>query len=422
MILDVSPLGRHRDYRLLFAGQFVSAFGSMITYAAVPYQVFELTRSSLAVGMLGVVQLVPLVVFALWGGAYADAMDRRKLVIVSELLLTGASLALAVNSLLPRPGTWVLFAVTAVVSVVNGFHRPALQAMTPKLVDRDDLTAVAALGTLSYSVAAIAGPASGGVLIASTGFPVTYAIDVATFVVSLVALAAMRSMPPAGDVSPPGLASIVEGLRYARSRPELIGTYVVDMVAMAFAMPMALFPAMAENWGGAFAAGCLYAAMPAGTLILSLLSGWTYRVDRHGAAVVIAAAVWGAAILGLGFASTLAGAVVCLVLAGAADTVSGIFRMTIWNQTIPAALRGRLAGVEMISYLSGPLVGNARAGWVASVSGNAWSLISGGLACVFGVLLCVPTLPAFWRYNSSTWLQTQGLEAPGLPASPEESR
>src|SRR5204863_209852 len=190
MILDVSPLGRHRDYRLLFAGQFVSAFGSMITYAAVPYQVFELTRSSLAVGMLGVVQLVPLVVFALWGGAYADAMDRRKLVIVSELLLTGASLALAVNSMLPRPGTWTLFA------------------------------------------------------------------------------------------------------------------------------------AMAENWGGAFAAGCLYAAMPAGTLILSLLSGWTQRVDRHGAAVVIAAAIWGAAILGLGFASTLAGAVVCLVLAGAADTVS----------------------------------------------------------------------------------------------------
>ena len=141
MILDVSPLGRHRDYRLLFAGQFVSAFGSMITYAAVPYQVFELTRSSLAVGMLGVVQLVPLVVFALWGGAYADAMDRRKLVIVSELLLTGASLALAVNSMLPRPGTWTLFAVTAVVSVVNGFHRPALQAITPKLVDREDLTA-----------------------------------------------------------------------------------------------------------------------------------------------------------------------------------------------------------------------------------------------------------------------------------------
>jgi MFS family permease len=422
MILDVSPLGRHRDYRLLFAGQFVSAFGNMITYAAVPYQVFELTRSSLAVGMLGVVQLVPLVVFALWGGAYADAMDRRKLVIVSELLLTGASLALAVNSLLPRPSTWVLFAVTAVVSVVNGFHRPALQAMTPKLVDREDLTAVAALGTLSYSVAAIAGPASGGVLIASTGFPVTYGIDVATFVVSLVALAAMRSMPPAGDVSPPGLASIVEGLRYARSRPELIGTYVVDMVAMAFAMPMALFPAMAENWGGAFAAGCLYAAMPAGTLILSLLSGWTQRVDRHGAAVVIAAAIWGAAILGLGFASTLAGAVVCLAIAGAADTVSGIFRMTIWNQTIPATLRGRLAGVEMISYLSGPLVGNARAGWVASVSGNAWSLISGGLACVVGVLLCVPTLPAFWRYSSSTWLQAQGLAAPGLPASPEESR
>src|SRR5947208_13367322 len=164
MILDVSPLGRHRDYRLLFAGQFVSAFGSMITYAAVPYQVFELTRSSLAVGMLGVVQLVPLVVFALWGGAYADAMDRRKLVIVSELLLTGASLALAVNSMLPRPGTWTLFAVTAVVSVAKGFQRPALQAMTPKLVDGEDLRAAAARGPLSNSLAAITGRASGVVV------------------------------------------------------------------------------------------------------------------------------------------------------------------------------------------------------------------------------------------------------------------
>jgi len=417
VLLDVSPLRRHRDYRLLFAGQFVSAFGSMITYAAVPYQVYELTRSSLAVGMLGVVQLVPLVVFALWGGAYADAMDRRKLVIASEVLLTGASLALAVNSMLARPVTWVLFAVTAVVSVVNGFHRPALQAMTPKLVDREDLTAVAALGTLSYSLAAIAGPAAGGLLIASTGFPVTYAIDVATFVVSLWALWAMRSMPPAGDVSPPGLASIVEGLRYARRRPELIGTYVVDMVAMAFAMPMALFPAMAERWGGPFAAGCLYAAMPAGTLIVSLLSGWTGRVDRHGAAVVIAAALWGAAILGLGFASTLAAAVVCLAIAGAADTVSGIFRMTIWNQTIPAELRGRLAGVEMISYLSGPLVGNARAGWVASLAGNAWSLASGGVTCVVGVLLCIPALPAFWRYSNASWLRARAIDVAGVSAS-----
>jgi MFS family permease len=421
VLLDVSPLRRHRDYRLLFAGQFVSAFGSMITYAAVPYQVYELTRSSLAVGMLGVVQLVPLVVFALWGGAYADAMDRRKLVIASELLLTGASAALVVNSMLPRPTTWLLFAVAAVVSVVNGFHRPALQAMTPKLVDREDLTSVAALGTLSYSLTAIAGPSAGGLLIASTGFPVTYGIDVTTFVVSLGALWAMRSMPPAGDVSPPGLASIVEGLRYARSRPELIGTYVVDMVAMAFAMPMALFPAMAESWGGAFAAGCLYAAMPAGTLIVSLLSGWTGRVDRHGAAVVISAAIWGAAIVGLGFASTLAAAVVCLAIAGAADTVSGIFRMTIWNQTIPAELRGRLAGVEMISYLSGPLVGNARAGWVASVAGNAWSLVSGGVACVVGVLLCIPTLPAFWRYSNASWLRAHAIDAAGVSASAEGS-
>ncbi len=199
----------------------------------------------------------------------------------------------------------------------------------------------------------------------------------------------------------PGIGSILEGLKYARARPELMGTYLVDMVAMTFAMPMALFPAMASGWGGAAAAGWLYSAMSFGSLLTALLSGWTSRVQRHGAAVVIAATLWGVAIVGLGFAPTFAGALVCLAAAGAADTISGLFRQTIWNETIPGELRGRLAGVEMISYLSGPLIGNARAGWVASVTSNKVSVVSGGLTCVGGVLLCVPLLPAFWAYRRS---------------------
>jgi MFS family permease len=208
-------------------------------------------------------------------------------------------------------------------------------------------------------------------------------------------------MPPATDAAKPGLRSIVEGLDYARRRPELIGTYVVDIVAMTFAMPTALFPALAQTWGGPAAAGWLYAAMPFGSFVTMIFSGWSKKVSRRGAAVVLAAAAWGVAVVALGHAGSLATALVCLALAGAADAVSGLFRMTIWNETIPAHLRGRLAGVEMISYMTGPLLGNARAGWMASLRSTRFSIVGGGWICLAGVLLCIPLLPKFWRYRPS---------------------
>jgi len=400
MFLSLSPLRKHRDYRLLYTGQLVSMFGSMITYVAVPYQVFELTHSSFTVGMLGAAQLVPLLVFALLGGSYADAMDRRRLLIVSEIIMAGGSMALAINGMLPHSSVALIFVVSAAMSATNGFHRPALDAITPRLVNREDLTAVSALNFLRFSVSAIGGPALGGVCMANLGYPVTYMIDVLSFLVSLAALAAIRKMPQGDRTSRPGVQSIVEGLRYALSRPELIGTYVVDIVAMTFAMPMALFPAMAVVWGGAKAAGWLYSAMSFGSLFTTVFSGWTSKVYRHGAAVVIAAAIWALAIVFVGVSRSLPIAVLCLAVAGAADSVSGVFRSTIWNETIPSDLRGRLAGVEMISYLSGPLLGNARAGWVASISSITTSVVSGGLTCFVGVLLCIPLLPAFWQYRS----------------------
>jgi MFS family permease len=400
MFLNLAPLKKHRDYRLLYTGQLVSMFGSMMTLVAVPYQVFELTHSSFIVGMLGAAQLVPLLVFALWGGAYADAMDRRKLLIVSEIIMAGGSLTLAINGWVPHSRVWLFFVVSAAMSGCNGFHRPALDAMTPRLVDREDLTAVSALNFLRYSISSIGGPALGGVCMAALGYPMTYMIDVLSFLVSLFALAAIRKMPPSDKASRPGIQSIVEGLKYAASRPELIGTYVVDIVAMTFAMPMALFPAMAVAWGGARAAGWLYSAMSFGSLFTTIFSGWTSKVHRHGAAVVIAAAVWAVAIVAVGLSPSLPLAVFCLAIAGAADSVSGVFRSTIWNETIPGDLRGRLAGVEMISYISGPLLGNARAGLVASISSNAFSVVSGGLTCFAGVLLCIPLLPAFWSYRA----------------------
>ena len=398
MILDISPLLRNRDYRLLYTGQLVSAFGSMITYVAVPEQIWELTHSSFTVGMLGAVQLIPLLLFALWGGAYADSMDRRKLLVISEALLALGSLTLAINSIVSKPSVTLVFLVSGAMSAANGFHRPALDALTPRLVDREDLRAVSALSSLRYSLSAIAGPALGGILIGSLGMVSTFSIDFLTYAVSMGSLAAIRRIPPP-EGKKPGFSAILEGLRYARSRPELIGTYVVDIVAMTFAMPMALFPSMAARWGGAKSLGWLYSAMAMGFLASTVISGWTRKVDRHGVAVIGGAAVWGVAIVLLGFAPGFLSALFCLALAGAGDNVSAIFRGTIWNETIPGDLRGRLAGVEMISYLSGPLIGNVRAGWVASATSNQFSIISGGLVCVAGILVCIPLLPNFWNYR-----------------------
>src|SRR5215470_1590959 len=400
MFLNLAPLRKHRDYRLLYTGQLVSMFGSMITYVAVPYQVFELTHSSFLVGMLGAAQLVPLLIFALWGGAYADAMDRRRLLIVSEIVMAAGSLALAINGMFAHASVALIFLVSALMSACNGFHRPALDAMTPRLVDREDLTAVSALNFFRFSISSIGGPALGGICITALGYSTTYMLDVASFVVSLISVAAIHRMPPSDQAARPGIQSILEGLRYALGRPELIGTYAVDMVAMTFAMPVELFPSMSVAWGGAVAAGWLYSAMSFGSFFTTVFSGWTSKVMRHGAAVVIAAAAWAVAIVGLGFSSKLPMAVFCLAVAGAADSVSGVFRGTIWNETIPGDLRGRLAGVEMISYISGPLLGNSRAGLVASISSNTTSIVSGGLICFVGVLLCVPLLPAFWNYHA----------------------
>jgi MFS family permease len=410
MLLDLTPLRKYRDFRLLFLGQVVSFLGSMITYVAVPYQVYELTQSNMMVGLLGTVQLVPVLIFGLIGGSVADAMDRRKLLLISEALMSLGALGLAINAALPRPSLLFIFIIAALMQVVNGFHRPAMDAATQKLVQVEDLPSVSALGAMRYSVGSVAGPALGGLLIAAAGAQVAYLVDFITFGVSLVLLWMMRRMPPSQETHAPGLKSIFEGLQYAVKRPELIGTYVVDIVAMAFAFSTALFPAMAQEWGGAVAAGALFSAMSVGSLVMTALSGWTKQVRRRGAAVVVAAAIWGVAMVAFGYAPNLPLALFFLGLAGAADMVSGLFRGVIWNETIPNHMRGRMAGIEMISYMSGPLIGNARAGWIATLTSTRMSVVSGGMLCVVGVVLCGFLLPAFWRYRSAA------AKAPAPPA------
>ncbi len=295
---------------------------------------------------------------------------------------------------------WVLFLVAMLMAGLDGLQRPSLDAMIPRLVDRDEITAASALDSLRGNVGMIGGPALGGLLIATVGLPATYGLDLVTFAASLVALSAMRAVPPPPEAEPPSLRRIVEGLRYARRRPELVGTYGIDMIAMFFGMPIALFPAFAEEFGGAGALGLLYAAGAVGALAATLTSGWTGRVHRHGLAVILAAGAWGGAIALVGLAPNLALALAALAVAGAADMVSGIFRSTIWNQTIPDHLRGRLAGIEQVSYSTGPLLGNLEAGVAASLFGLRTSIVSGGVLCVAGVGLAALALPAFVRYDA----------------------
>ncbi|HEY0700288.1 MAG TPA: MFS transporter [Micromonospora sp.] len=399
MSLDLTPLRTSRDFRLVFTAAGISGFGSFITYVTIPFQVYALTEDPLLVGLLGVCELVPLLFMAFVGGALADYLDRRRLVLGGEIGFTVLCAVLLVNSLADEPHLWLLYLVAALTAALDGIQRPAMEGLTPRIVTPDEIPAAGALNSLRMQVAQLGGPALAGVLIASVDLTWVYAIDLATFAVSLTCLALVRAVPPPPAADRPSLRSVVTGLRYARSRPELLGTYLVDINAMFFGMPQALYPFMADRLGGPAVLGLLYAAPAVGSLLATVTSGWVSRVHRHGLMVVLAAGAWGLAVLGLGLVHTLWLALFFLVLAGAADMVSGLFRMTIWNQTIPDHLRGRLAGIEMLSYSTGPLLGQLRSGLAARFVGVNGSIVSGGVLCVLGTVALAAVLPAFVRYD-----------------------
>ena len=294
--VDLGLLRRRRDFGLLVLGQTVSELGSMATFVAIPFQAYELTGSSLAVGLLGVAEFAPIMVLALVGGALADAFDRRRLVQIAEVGAAIVAGALLVNATLPDPHLWVLYVCSALLAAFTAVRRPPLDALIPRLVERDELKAASALQFSFHNMASLAGPALAGLLIAGAGLTFTYGVDVVSFAASLVVLNAMRTPPPPPDAEPPSWRTIREGLRYATSRQDLVGTYLVDMNAMFFGMPMALFPAIAKGYGGPEVLGLLYAAPSAGSIAVTLTSGWTARVHRHGRAVVFGAALWGVAI------------------------------------------------------------------------------------------------------------------------------
>ncbi|MBI5448371.1 MAG: MFS transporter [Gammaproteobacteria bacterium] len=395
-------LRRNRNFRLLYTGQIISFIGTLITSVALPYQTFYLTHSTLMIGLLSLLQLLPLVVTALLGGVIADKHNRRTLLIITELGLMLGCILLAFNSCLPRPSLWIIFSVAPLMSAITGLHRPALDSIAQQIVDKKDFGALSSLATLKRSLCMIAGPALGGIIISVWGITATYLIDCLSFSLSLMTLLSMRAISnPSSPADRSTWISLKEGVQYALSRQELVGTYLVDFVAMIACMPNALFPAIAQSFGGAKTLGMLYSAPAVGALVVSLYSHWTTRFTRHGMAVAYSAALWGLCILFFGLAHHLSTALLFLGLAGACDALSGIFRGVIWNETIPNSLRGRLAGMEMVCYLSGPRLGDTKAGLLAAGFGITASLVSGGLLCIAGVGICCYFLPHFWRYTAA---------------------
>jgi MFS family permease len=398
--LDLGPLRTSRQFRLLFGSGVITYLGSMMTVVAIPFQVAQLTGSFIMVGLLGLAELVPLVVFGMYGGALADSVDRRRMVLSTEMGLTLASGALLLNALLPQPQVWVLFVVSMVVMALDGLQRPSLEAMLPRVVAHDQLAAAGVLSSVRFQAGTILGPAAGGLILAGWGAWAVYAIDVVSFGASLLFLARMAPVPaPADVVDRPGLRHVIEGWRYARSRQDLLGTYLVDIAAMLFAFPYALFPFVAQEFDAPWALGLLYAAGAVGSLAVTMTSGWIPRVHRHGRAIVLAAVAWGIAIALVGVSPTIWWVLAFLVVAGGADMVSGQFRMLMWNQSIPDELRGRMAGVELLSYSIGPLLGQVRSTTAAQLTSLRASFVSGGLLCVVAVGGVALAMPALWRYD-----------------------
>lgn len=404
MRMDISPL-RGREFRLLLSSGVITMFGNFVTYVAIPYQIKKLTGSYIDVGLVGLAEFVPMIICGLYGGAIADSMDRRRVLVLTEAAMTVLSVGLLANSLLAHPLVWPLFVIAAGAAAFDGIQRPSLNALVPRVVERDQIPAANALQGIRWQIGAIAGPALGGVLVTEVGFAPAYGIDLLTFVISVSLLFALRPTGAPEGVEKPNVAAIKEGLRYAFSRQELIGTYLVDIFAMMLAMPTTLFPFFADSLHAPWSLGMLYAAGSAGALLMTLCSGWAKHVHRHGLAVLIAAITWGLAILAFGLTTNVAAALVCLMVAGAADMLSGLFRQTIWNQSIPDNFRGRLAGIELLSFSIGPLLGQVRAGGMATVMGLRGAIAGGGLACAGVVGVLGGVLPRFVRYDARDFAQ-----------------
>jgi MFS family permease len=418
LVIDVTPLRRSRDLRYLVTGQLISELGSQLTTVAVPYQVYLLTHSSLDVGLVSLAQLVPLIAGSLLGGSLADVIDRRRLLIVTQLLMAGSIAGLAVNTDL-GPSLWPLFVLPAFAQGFSAIGDAGRSAMLPNLVRRSEVSTANAMFQVLFQVGTVVGPAIAGLLLAGAGVKFVYWLDVAGLGAATLAVFLLAPQRPAPGASthPPGLRSIVEGLSFVRGRQEIQGAYLLDISAMVFGMPRALFPALATTafGGGARTLGFLYAAPGAGALIGALTTGWVGRVQRQGRAVIIAVLVWGGAITCFGLVHSLPLALLLLAVAGCADVISAVFRSTIIQLAVPDAFRGRLMGLQVAVVTGGPRIGDVESGAVAAAFGDTTSVVSGGLACIVGALLLARALPGFRHQRA------RAADEPAPGATPAEA-
>jgi MFS family permease len=412
-LLDVSPLRLDRDFRWLYFGSVVSGVGNQVTRIVLPYQVYVLTHSTLAIAALTAVQLVPLLLLSLAAGSLADAVDRRKLLLVTHVLLALTSLALALIAIQPAPPIVAIFAVAAVSASLGAITQPARASATPRLVPPERLPAAIALNQLSYQTSSIVGPAIGGLVVATAGPATAYLVDALTFVGVIVGLLAIAPLPPIGDIARPGISAIVEGLRFAAQRRVILSTFVIDLNAMIFGMPSALFPVLALDVfrTGPAGLGLLAAAPAVGAFGAALLSGWVTSVRRTGRAIVIAVVIWGLAIVAFGLSTfSFALALLFLAIAGGADVISAVFRSSLVQLETPDALRGRVTSIHILAVSSGPQLGDIEAASVASVIGAAASVVTGGLLCLLGVAGVVRLFPELLAHRSR-------VQAPSGPRS-----
>lgn len=404
LFVDVTPLRESSRFRYIYLGQILASFGRQAMVVAVPYQVYLLTDSTLAVGALGLAQVVPLLAVSLVGGAVADAFDRRKLLVVGQLVLVLIALGLAFNSTLDAPAVWPLFVLSGANAAAGAVINPARMAAIPALLRRDSLPAGFALNQTMHEVAAAVGPALAGYLIADFSLAFTYTLQAVMFLGSAVALLGVGSLRPEGGGRAVSMSSIKEGLGFLRGEPIIQAGFLIDLNAMIFGMPRALFPAMGTGifGGDASTVGLLYAAPGAGALVAAFTSGWVGTVSRRGRAVVYAVAVWGLAITVFGFIGSLPIALVLLAVAGAADVISAVFRNTILQLTVPDALRGRLSSVHTAVVGGGPHIGDLESGVVAAATSVRFSVVSGGIACLLGAVAIARYMPQLWRYRDET--------------------
>ncbi len=399
--LDTQLLRRNKDFRLLWLSGVITGLGSFATYVAMPYQIAKLTGSYVAVGFLGVTEIAPIVVFGLWGGVIADRFDRRGVVLRTEIAMMLLVALLFVNSHLAHPQLWIIYVVSALFASVDGIQRPSLDAMLPRIVPPQDLAMAGALRSLRGNVAHVLGPSFGGVLIAIGGVSIAYGADAASFFLSAIFLVGISRLPVQRETFDHPVEELRGAFQYLRTRNDIIGTYVVDTIAMVCAFPYALFPFIAVEYHSQWALGFLYSAMAVGSLMATATSGWTQRVTRHGKAVVYAALAWGLAILLAGLMKNIWWVLGCLIFAGAADMVSGLFRSLIWDLTIPDEIRGRMAGLELLSYGVGPQAGQVRSTLTARWTSIQASLVTGGALCIAGVSVVKTAIPALWNFEST---------------------